>query len=140
MPRRSRKTMKSGRGRLILLIPTLVLLLSLAWIWKANKVKDYYSEMKKLEKDKKALDYDNSRLKTGLAELKSLMVVDKTVSRRLGLTQKVSGRIFLEDPVKSSGAETKFDFVDMDDVTDWLEGEVLRSGKVNAKESGEDKK
>ena len=140
MPRGSKRKAKSSRGRLILLIPALVLSLSLGWIWKANKVKDYYSEMKKLEENRKALDFDNSRLKTELAELKSLTMVDKTATGRLGLTQKVSGRIFFEDPVKSRGIETKIGFVDMDDVTDWLEGEVLRSGKVMAKESGEDKR
>ena len=123
----------------MILGPVLALTLALAWIWKANKVKEYYSDMKTLEETKNSLLFENSRSRTELAELKSLMAVDKAVTHRLNLTQKVSARIFLEDPVKSVRAGKKYDFVDMDDVTDWLEGEVIRSGKVTAKER-EDKK
>jgi len=96
--------------------------------------------MKQLEELKKTLVTDNSRLRTELMNSKSLTAVDYTVTRDLNLTQKVESRLFLTDPVKYSGHKKPFDFVDMDDVTDWLEDAVVRSGKVTAKENSEDGK
>lgn len=124
----------------MILLPVLALFLSLAWVWKANRVKDYYSRMKLLEETRKSYEVENSKLHSRLAELKSLASIDREVTRRFGLTQSVAGRTFLYDPVKSTGPRYSFDFVDMDDVTDWLENAVVRSGSVKAGEEKEEKK
>ncbi len=140
MPRRSKKKKAgSSKGSLLFFGPLLALGLALAWIWKANKVKEYYSDMKALEESKKALLFEISQSRNQLADLKSLTTVDKIVTRGMNLTQKVSARIFLEDPVKFSPAGKRSDFVDMDDVTDWLESEAVRAGKVTAKENEDER-
>jgi len=121
-------------------IPLIALSLSLFWIWKANRVKELYSQMKRLDETKKILEADNSQLQTELTELKSLIAVDKVATRQLYLTQNVHGRIYLQDPVKATSQGKAFDFVSMDDITDWLEEAVVRSGKVTAKERSSETK
>ncbi len=129
-----RRRPKTGPGRLLGIIPILVLLLSLAWIWKADKVKEYYSTMKNLEDREKSLATENSRLKGELTELKSLTKVNKVVTKRFGLTQNVSSRVFLQDPIKPAGRVSRFHLVDMQEITDWLERAVFKSGHVTAEE------
>jgi len=129
-----RRRPKTGRGGLLGIIPILVLLLSLAWIWKADKVKEYYSTMKNLEDREKSLATENSRLKGELTELKSLTNVNKVVTKRFGLTQNVSSRVFLQDPIKPAGRVSRFHLVDMQEITDWLERAVFKSGHVTAEE------
>jgi hypothetical protein len=129
-----RKRPENRRGGLLGIILFLVLLLSLAWIWKADKVKEYYSTMKNLEDRKKSSMTENSHLKGKLTELKSLTSVNKVVTERFGLTQNVSGRVFLQDPIRSAGHVGKFHLVDMQEVTDWLERAVFKSGHVTAEE------
>jgi len=143
MPRGSRKRkFKSDGKRALLLIPLSILFLSLAWVWKANRVKEYYSQMKGLEDSKNALLAENAQLYAKLADLKSLMVVDKKVSKSYNLTQNVKDRIFLPDPVESPNSSKISNFVNsnLDNITDWLEGVVVRSGRVTAKERQKDSK
>jgi len=136
MPRRSKiRRGKKGRRRILFLVALLALALSLAWIWKANRVKELYSQMKKMDETKKILAADNTQLQMELTELKSLIAVDKVATRKLCLTQNVHGRIYLQDPVKRTTPGKAFDYVNIDKVTDWLEDAVVRSGKVTAKES-----
>jgi hypothetical protein len=135
MPRGYRqKRRKAGPGKGVILITFVMLTLSLLWVWKADKVKEYYSRMKALEESKKALVAENAKLRTDLMDLKSLSAVDKAVSGKFGLTQKVMGRIFLNDPVERGDWVKAVDFVDLDNVTEWLEEAVVKSGKVTAKE------
>jgi hypothetical protein len=129
-----RRRPEKRRGRFLGIIPIMVLLLSLAWIWKADKVKEHYSTMKNLEVRKKALTTDNSRLKGELTELKSLTNVNNIVTKRYGLTQNVSSRVFLRDPVKPAARMSKFHLVDMQEITDWLERAVFKSGHITAEE------
>jgi hypothetical protein len=131
---------QSRRGGFFGVILFLVLLLSLAWIWKADKVKEYYSTMKNLEDIKKSSITENSHLKSSLTELKSLTSVNKVITERFGLTQNVSARVFLQDPVRSAGHTGKFHLVDMQEVTDWLERAVFKSGHVTAEEQQNSKK
>lgn len=141
MPRGSRKRRnKKGRSRIFIALPLLAVCLALVWIWKANKVKEYYSRMRELEESMKVIQADNSQLRNELSKMKSLMAVKEIATGRLKLTQDVSGRIFLEDPVESPKKDKSFNFVDMDDVTDWLEDVVVRSSKVTAQERSEEKK
>lgn len=134
-----RKRPKTGRGRLLGIIPVLVLLLSLAWIWKADKVKEYYSTMKHFEARKKTLTTENSRLKGELTELKSLTNVNNVVTKQFGLTQNVSSRVFFRDPIKPRGRMSKFHLVDMPEITDWLEQAVFKSGYITAEEPKNEK-
>jgi hypothetical protein len=129
-----RRQLKTGRRGFIGVIPILVLFLSLAWIWKADRVKEHYSTMKNLETRRKTLTTENSRLKSELTKLKSLTNVNKVVTRQFGLTQNVSSRVFLQDPVKPAGRVSRFHLVDMQEITDWLERAVFKSGHVTAEE------
>ncbi len=90
--------------------------------------------MKNLEATKKAFATANSRLNGELAELKSLTNVNNVVTKRFGLTQNVSSRIFLRDPIRPSSHVSKFHLVDMQEITDWLERAVFKSGHVTAEE------
>jgi hypothetical protein len=130
----NRQRPKSGPGRLLGIIPILVLMLSLAWIWKADMVKEYYSTMKDFEAREKTLMTENAHLKGELTELKSLTNVNNVVTKRFGLTQNVSSRVFLQDPIKPAGRMSKFHLVDMQEITDWLERAVFKSGHVTAEE------
>ena len=90
--------------------------------------------MKNLEIRRKTLTTENSRLKSELTKLKSLTNVNKVVTRQFGLTQNVSSRVFLQDPVKPAGRVSRFHLVDMQEITDWLERAVFKSGHVTAEE------
>jgi hypothetical protein len=90
--------------------------------------------MKNLETQKKILISENSRLKGQLTEMKSLTNVNKIVADRFGLTQDVSSRVFIRDPIKPSGHISKFHLVDMEEITDWLERAVFKSGHITAEE------
>ncbi len=109
-------------------------MLSLTWIWKADKVKEYYSTMKDFEAREKTLMTENAHLKGELTELKSLTNVNNVVTKRFGLTQNVSSRVFLQDPIKPAGRMSKYHLVDMQEITDWLERAVFKSGHVTAEE------
>lgn len=140
MRRRSKFSRPKKGRKLIIIIPFLAVVLALAWIWKANRVKELYSQMRRMEESKKILLADNSQLQMQLADLKSLIAVDRVATRELSLTQNVRGRIYLDDPVKSPIPGKSIDYVNMDDVTDWLENAVVRSGKVAAKEQSPESK
>ena len=114
------------------MIPVVTLSLCLVWIWKADMVKAYYSKMKNLEAEKKELINEISGNTTILAELKSLSEIEKVVTARFGLTQKVMGRIIISDPVKSKKSETKSYLVEHPGVYDWIEDAVFGAGKVSA--------
>ena len=109
-------------------------MLSLIWVWKADMVKEYYSQMKNLEEQKKVLQRENARLSGQLSELKSLTRVDRIVTERFGLTQNVAGRMTIEDPVRRRPAEERFLLVDNEKISDWLERAVFQSGSISARE------
>lgn len=133
MPKKYKRKRERSFGRRLLIIgPLIVLGLSLAWIWKANRVKEYYANMKTLEETRKAIRFEIAQSKNELSKLKSLTSVDSAVTAQLRLTQNVSARIFLDDPVRPSRGGKKYDFVDMDEVADWLESEAVRAGKAAA--------
>jgi hypothetical protein len=129
-----RRKRGSRRGRLWKVIPPAALLLSLIWVWKADMVKEYYSQMKNLEEQKKVLQRENARLSGQLSELKSLTRVDRIVTERYGLTQDVAGRMTIEDPIRRRTAKEKFLLVDTEEITDWLERAVFQSNSVSARE------
>jgi hypothetical protein len=121
-------------------VPIFVLILSLAWIWKSNQVKENYAAMKKLETQKTNLIAENLRLRAGLMDLKSLSEINKVVTTLFGLTQNVSARLFLSDPVDPEKKYDKINFAVEKDIPDWLETAVTGSDHVKAetpKESGE---
>ena len=111
----------------------LIFALGLLMIWKSNKVKDYYSNTRNLEKLKGELISEISEYKAELMELKSITRVGEVVKRH-GLTQNVSDRLTIRIPiVKGRGDERKL-FVDMDTFAEWLEEAVFRSGRINAQD------
>jgi len=136
MRKKSRKKQKKGRFGVIKpgLVVTLIFALGLLMIWKSNKVKDYYSEIKNLEKSRDELKSENSGLKAELMDLKSITRVG-TIVKKYGLTQNVAERLTIKIPmVKDVRGDRKF-FVDMDIFADWLEEAVFRSGKINAQDN-----
>jgi len=133
--RKSSRLKENKRGKAIFVIPAVLLFLSLVWIWKADRVKDYYSRMKSLEDECKTLTSDNAKLKSELMNFKSLTSIDHAVRRDLNLTQKVKSRIFLQDPVTGNERKRALDLVDMDKISNWLEDAVVKSGRVTAKEN-----
>jgi len=138
MRKKSRKKQKKGRFGVFKpgLVATLIFALGLLMIWKSNKVKDYYSEIKNLEKSRDELKSENSGLKAELMDLKSITRVG-TVVKKYGLTQNVAERLTIKIPmVKDVRGDRKF-FVDMDIFADWLEEAVFRSGRINAQDNVE---
>ena len=111
--------------------------LALAWVWKSNQVKEYYSIMRKLETEKMNLISENTRLRANLMDLKSLSQVDLVVTTKFGLTQDVSRRIFFDDPVKTE-KKNRANFAAEPEIPGWLEDAVIGSGRVRA-ESRRDK-
>jgi hypothetical protein len=108
-------------------------MLALVWVWKSNQVKDYYAKMRRLEIEKKDLISENMRLRANLLDLKSLSQISKVVTEQYGLTQNVSQRIFISDPVTPEKKQSKLEFVgDMKDVPDWLDNAISGSGRVRA--------
>ena len=115
----------------------LVFALGLLMIWKSNKVKDYYSTTKKLEKFKGELISEISECKAELMDLKSITRVGEVV-KKYGLTQNVSERLKIEIPAIEYNDYDRKLFVNMDMFAEWLEEAVFRSGKINARENGDD--
>ena len=138
MPKKYKKKSQPGKrpvlkpGILIILIFTLGLLM----IWKSNKVKDYYSKTRDLEKSKGELISEISEYKAELMDLKSITQVGEVV-KKYGLTQNVSERLKIEIPAIEKVGDTRRLFVNVDLFADWLEEAVFRSGKINARERGE---
>lgn len=138
MPKKYRSKSKSGKtpvlkpGVLIILIFSLGLLM----IWKSNKVKDYYSKTRDLEKFKSELISEISGYRAELMDLKSITRVGEA-ARRYGLTQNVSGRLKIEIPAFERDEGTRKLFVNADAFAEWLEDAVFRSGKINAQDRDE---
>ncbi len=135
MPRGSRK--KKGNLRRIIviaLIPIVPLGLALTWVWKSNQIKDHYRRLKKLEIERANLISENMRVRTELTDLKSLTHINAVVTREFGLTQNVSERIFLADPVKRENKPSKHEFAGDLNVPNWLETAVVGSGGIRAEE------
>ncbi len=136
---KKRSSRKTGGGFKPVIILFMIFSLCLLMVWKANKVKDYYARTKNLEDVKSRLISENSGLRASLMDIKSLSAVGKIVTRRFGLTQKVSGRLQVKDPVVPSRVEDRTDFVNMDVVADAIEDAVFRAGKVTAEEQKKSK-
>lgn len=138
MRKKSRRKQKKGGIRVFKpgLFVTFIFALGLLMIWKSNKVKDYYSEIKNLEKSRDELISENSGLKAELMDMKSITRVG-TIVKKYGLTQNVAERLTIKIPmVKDVRGNRKF-FVDMDIFADWLEEAVFRSGRINAQDNVE---
>lgn len=88
--------------------------------------------MRRLEAEIMDLNAENSRLGAGLADLKSLSWINKIVTEQFGLTQNVSQRISLPDPVTVQKVESRSGFAVQRDIPDWLEEAVTGSGKIRA--------
>ena len=138
MPKKSRK--KTETGKKPVLKPGLLIIsvfaLGLLMIWKSNKVKDYYSKTRDLEKAKGELVSEISEYKAELMDLKSITQVGEVV-KKYGLTQNVSERLKIEIPANERNGDTRRLFVNVDLFAEWLEEAVFRSGKINARERGE---
>ena len=119
---------------LVTLIPAVALGLALSWVWKSNQVKDYYKRLKKLETERVDLISENMRFRAALVDLKSLSRIHAVVTREFGLTQNVSERIFLADPVKPEKRQSKIDFAGEMEMPDWLETAVIGSGRIRAEQ------
>jgi hypothetical protein len=135
MPRGYRKKKRNiGRIFALAIIPASALLLALSWVWKSNQVKDYYKELKELETERTNLISENMRLRANLMDLKSLSNINAVVTERFGLTQSVSQRIFLADPVEPRKSENKSGFAGDIEIPDWLENAVIGSGRIRAEQ------
>jgi hypothetical protein len=113
-------------------IVVIVMTLSIAWVWKSNQVKEYYAQMKRLETDKTNMITENMQIRASLMDLKSISRIDEIVTSDFGLTQDVSRRRFLPDPVTKDKIESKLAFASEDKIPDWLEDAVVGSGRVRA--------
>ena len=135
MPKKYRR--KSSRGKKSVLKPGLIVTflfaLGLLMIWKSYMVKDYYSKTRALEKQKGELISEMDELKARLMDLKSISRVGEEV-KRFGLTQKVSGRMTIKFRKTDDDTQNRNSFVTMDQVADWLEDAVFKSGQVTAQE------
>jgi hypothetical protein len=129
-----RKRRRSSRRAFTLFAAALIIMsLALLWVWKSNQVKDYYAKMKLLETERTNLIAENMRLQASLQDLKSLSAINKVVTSRFGLTQNVSQRIFLSDPVAKNREPSKLELVgDEKDLPDWIDNAVFGSGRVRA--------
>jgi cell division protein FtsL len=138
MPKKYRRNFSRGKRPVLKpgIIITLIFALGLLLIWKSYKVKDYYAKTKDMEKLKSELTSEIDELKANLMDLKSISRVGEEV-KRYGLTQNVSGRLNIEIPMVKDSARNRKAFVDMDQVADWLEEAVFKSGQINAKEKEE---
>ncbi len=130
----------SARGAKLFAVAMGILALALLWVWKSNQVKENYAQMKRLETERANLIAENTRLKANLQDLKSISAINRVVTRKFGLTQNVSQRIFLLDPVNSDEKPGKLELVgDTKDLPDWIDNAVFGSGRVRA-ESEKDNK
>ena len=75
---------------------------------------------------------ENMRLRAGLMDLKSISHINAIATEELGLTQEVSQRIFLADPVEPEKIESRTQFVIDTEIPDWLENAIVGSGRVRA--------
>jgi hypothetical protein len=133
MPRGYRRKRRSNYKRIAALtcIPLFFLALALAWVWKADQVKESYSIMKGLETEKTNLISENMRLRADLLDLKSLSRVSAIATARFGLTQNVSSRIFINDPVAPERKD-RAKFAAAVEAPGWLDDAVIGSGRVRA--------
>jgi hypothetical protein len=114
------------------IVPLMVMGLALTWVWKSNQVKEYYLKMRKLENQRSDLVSENMRLRADLMDLKSLSRIDDLVTREFGLTQNVSQRIFLLDPVRGEKKPGSLEFVGDMEIPGWIETAIIGSGGVMA--------
>jgi cell division protein FtsL len=135
MPKKYKR--KSKPGKALILKPGIFIVsifaLGLLMIWKSNKVKDYYSKTKDLEKYKGELISEISEYRAELMDLKSITQVGEVI-KKYGLTQNVSERLKIEIPATEDNAPDRKLFVNMDIFAEWLEEAVFRSGKINAQD------
>lgn len=136
-----RKRRKSSRRIVVLIALAMgILALALVWVWKSNQVKDYYAEVKRLATERQDFIAENMRIRASLLDLKSLSAINKVVTQRFGLTQNVSQRIFISDPVAPEKKQSRPDFVgDMKDAPDWLDNAIFGSGRIRAESEKETK-
>jgi hypothetical protein len=128
-----RKRRRNYRGLLkIAGIVVVVMALAIAWVWKSNQVKEYYAKAKRLETDKTNMVAENTQLRAALMDLKSISHIDDIATKEFGLTQNVSERHFLPDPVSKEKIDLKLNFASEDKIPDWLEDAVVGSGRVRA--------
>jgi len=120
------------RRALFIGVPLGVLVICLAWIWKADRVKAYSSIIRKLESQKNEITAENAIFKTDLLKLKSFGEIEKIVGVKFGLTQKVRDRVILADPVTPAVTVTKNLFAGELKIYDWIEDAVFRSDMVTA--------
>jgi hypothetical protein len=135
MQRRYKRKKRGGSKRIVILIALAmgVLALALAWVWKSNQVKEYYATMKRRETERNDIIAENMHLRAKLLDLKSLSSINKVVTKRFGLTQNVSQRIFISDPVKQDRRPNTLDLVgDLKDVPDWIDNAVFNAGRIRA--------
>jgi hypothetical protein len=134
MPRGYKRKNRKNPKRLIAIsiIPLMILGLALLWVWKSNMVKEYSAAAKKLETDRANLVAENMRIRADLLDIKSISQINSVVTKEYGLTQNVSQRIFISDPVPPEKEASKVNFAGNDDIPDWLETAVMGSGSVRA--------
>jgi hypothetical protein len=134
MPKGYKRKHRKNPKRLIAIsiIPLMILGLALLWVWKSNMVKEYSAAAKKLETDRGNLVAENMRIRADLLDIKSISQINSVVTKEYGLTQNVSKRIFLSDPVPHEKGDSKINFVGNNDIPDWLETAVMGSGSVRA--------
>lgn len=107
-------------------------------VWKSNQVKDYYARMRRLEIERGNYIAENARLHANLLELKSIASIHKVVTEQFGLTQNVSQRIFLTDPVAAKKKQDKSYLVVKDNgIPEWIDNSVFGSGRVRAESDQE---
>jgi hypothetical protein len=121
-----------GRRALFIGVPLGILLICLAWIWKADRVKAYSSIIRQLESQKKEIIAENAIFKTELLKLRSFGEIEKIAGDRFGLTQKVRDRLILADPVTPAVTVTKNLFAGELKIYNWIEDAVFRSNMVTA--------
>jgi hypothetical protein len=133
MPRKSKRSKNRGFTFKFILVAVLFLAVCLGSIWKTDLVKSNYRAMIDLEKAKKDIIAENTRMKADLQDRKSLSSIDNVVTKRFGLTQNVSSRLYLEDPVKRDNIPDPKYFVDIDKLVETAEDMMFGAGQANAK-------
>jgi hypothetical protein len=93
MPKRYKRKLRKGGtpGLKPGLIITLIFALGLLMIWKSNRVKDYYSEIKNLEKTRDKLISENSEFNAELMDLKSITRGKQEIFRGYGYVRRLAG-------------------------------------------------
>ncbi len=140
MQKRYKRRRRNSPKRILVLIAIVLGILSLAFVlvWKSNQVKDYYAKMRRLEIERGNYIAENAALHAKLLELKSIASIHKVVTRQFGLTQNVSQRIFLTDPVAGNKKRANNEMVLYDKgIPDWIDNSVFGSGRVRAEQDQE---